>query len=86
MALVFVEGCSQTNIYYPPPSLTTTIVTHISRLFIEDIIIFRVAFTNLLLCIITCMHLCIIHTHDSSTWYKPQSGEYNTPYLSWDVK
>ena len=62
LALVLVGGCNQTSGICLPRSVAATIVTVISDLYIQIIIICRVAFVALLLYIITVMHLCIIHT------------------------
>ena len=62
LALVLVGGCNQTRGICLPRSVAATIVTVISVLYIQIVMICRVAFVALLLCSITCMHLCIIHT------------------------
>ena len=54
--------CNQTSGICLPRSVSDTILTVISDLYIQIIMICRVAFVALLLYIITCMHLCIIHT------------------------
>ena len=59
---ILVEGCNQTSGICLPRSVAATIVTVISDLYIQIIMICRVAFVPLLLYTITCRHLRIIHT------------------------
>ena len=62
LALVFLGGCNQTGGICLPRSVAATIPTVISDLYIQIIMVCTVAFVPLLLYIVTCMHLCIIHT------------------------
>ena len=57
LALVLEGGCNQTSGICLPRSVAATIVNVISDLYIQIIMICRVAFVALLLYIITCMHL-----------------------------
>ena len=62
LALALVGSCNQTSGIYLPRSVAATIVTIISDMYIQIVMICRGPFVALLLYIVTCMHLCIIHT------------------------
>ena len=62
LVFILVGGCNQTSDICLPRSVAATIVTVISDLYIQIIMICREAFVPLFLYILTCMHLRIIHT------------------------